>query len=34
MSDRKFPALRHHKARGLAVVTLSGKTFIENDYKD
>ena len=25
MSDRKVPALRHHKARGLAVVTLGGK---------
>jgi integrase len=27
MSDRKVPSLRHHKARGLAVVTLGGKDF-------
>ncbi|MBM4010967.1 MAG: site-specific integrase [Planctomycetes bacterium] len=27
MSARKVPALRHHKARGLAVVTLGGKDF-------
>ena len=27
MSDRRFPSLRHHKARGLAVVTLGGKDF-------
>lgn len=27
MSDRKIPSLRHHKARGLAVVTLGGKDF-------
>ena len=27
MSARKVPSLRHHKARGLAVVTLGGKDF-------
>jgi hypothetical protein len=27
MSDRKVPSLRHHNARGLAVVTLGGKDF-------
>lgn len=27
MSARKVPALRHHKARGLAVVTLGGRDF-------
>jgi hypothetical protein len=27
MSARKVPSLRHHKARGLAVVTLGGRDF-------
>jgi hypothetical protein len=32
MSDRKVPSLRHHKARGLAMVTLGGKDFYSGKF--